>query len=262
MARQYRLDNSNLIVISCRAMTGAPAVLRLLAHDVRWAIVCELAASDLGVSELVGRTGQAPSLVSYHLSRLRGGGLVSARRSAADARDSYYTLDLGATGAAMDAMARSIHPGLAGEPAPAGAPRRVLFICTGNSSRSQMAEGFLRQLGGPGMDVVSAGTVPTTLHPLAVEAMRERGIDISGQRAKPVDLFRGQEFDRVVTLCDRAREACPELPGARTTAHWSVPNPAEAHPPDLDAYRVTAKEVGTRVGYLLPLLGRATGQSD
>jgi protein-tyrosine-phosphatase len=243
-------------------MPAAPAVLRLLAHDVRWAIVCELAHSDLGVSELVGRTGQAPSLVSYHLSRLRGGGLVSARRSAADARDSYYTLDLGATGQAMDAMARAIHPGLLGAPAPAGVAPRVLFICTGNSSRSQMAEAWLRHLGGPGMDAVSAGTVPSSLHPLAVEAMRERGIDISGQRAKHVDLFRGHEFDRVVTLCDRAREACPELPGAHTTVHWSVPNPAEAHPPDLDAYRATAKEVGTRVGYLLPLLGLEISQSD
>jgi protein-tyrosine-phosphatase len=237
-------------------MAEAPAVLRLLAHDVRWAIVRELAQSDLGVSELVGRTGQAPSLVSYHLARLRGEGLVSARRSAADARDSYYTLDLGATGEAMDAMARAIHPGLLGRPAPVGASRRVLFICSGNSSRSQMAEGWLRHLAGPGTQVVSAGTAPSSLHPLAVEAMRERGIDISRQRAKHVDLFRGGDFDRVVTLCDRAREACPELPGARATVHWSIPNPAEAHPPDLDAYRATAREVGNRVGYLLPLLGQ------
>ena len=243
-------------------MAGAPAVLRLLAHDVRWAIVRELAQSDRGVSELVSRTGQAPSLVSYHLAQLRGQGLVSARRSAADARDSYYMLDLGATGEAMGAMARAIHPGLLAQPAPAGAPRRVLFICTGNSSRSQMAEAWLRHLGGPGMEALSAGTVPSSLHPLAVEAMRERGIDISGQRAKHVDGFRGQDFDRVVTLCDRAREACPELPGARTTTHWSIPNPAEAHPPDLDAYRATAKEVGTRVGYLLPLLGLETDPID
>lgn len=243
-------------------MVGAPAVLRLLAHDVRWAIVCELAASDLGVSELVDRTGQAPSLVSYHLARLRREGLVSARRSAADARDSYYMLDLGATGAAMDATARAIHPGLLGRPAPLGASGRVLFVCTGNSSRSQMAEGWLRHLGGPGIEAVSAGTAPSSLHPLAVEAMREWGIDISGQRAKHVDGFRGQAFERVVTLCDRAREACPELPGARTAVHWSIPNPAEAHPPDLDAYRATAKEVGTRVGYLLPLLGLETDPAD
>ncbi|MBO0706240.1 MAG: ArsR family transcriptional regulator [Candidatus Dormibacteraeota bacterium] len=244
------------------AVAGAPGVLRLLAHDVRWTIVRELAQTDLGVSELVGRTGQAPSLVSYHLARLRGAGLVSARRSAADARDSYYTLDLGATGRAMDAMARAIHPGLLGRPAQGGTCGRVLFICSGNSSRSQMAEGWLRHLGGPGTEAVSAGTAPSSLHPLAVEAMREHGVDISGQRAKHVDLFRGQDFDRVVTLCDRAREACPELPGARVSVHWSILNPADAHPPDLDAYRATAREVGTRVGYLLPLLGQDTDPVD
>src|SRR4051794_14964692 len=171
------------------AMVAAPAVLRLLAHDVRWAIVRDLARSDLGVSELVRSTGQAPSLVSYHLGRLRKLGLVTARRSAADARDSYYALDLAATGDAVGAVAREIHPAL-GDPAGSGAPAsggggrpvRVLFVCTGNSSRSPMAEAWLRYLGGPEVEAASAGTAPTSVHPLAVEAMRERGVDISGHR--------------------------------------------------------------------------------
>jgi protein-tyrosine-phosphatase/DNA-binding HxlR family transcriptional regulator len=236
----------------------APAVLRVLAHDLRWAIVRLLAGSDLRVREVVAATGVAPNLVTYHLAQLRAAGLVWVRRSAADGRDSYYALDLDAVGTGMRDVARDIHPGLSdGDTAPApGAARRVLFICTGNSSRSQMAEGWLRRLGGPSVVAASAGTVPTSLHPLAVAAMAEHGVDISGQRVKHVDVFAGQSFDRLVTLCDRAREACPEPPSARVATHWSVPNPAEAHPADLDAFRATARELHTRVRYLLPVLGR------
>jgi protein-tyrosine-phosphatase len=131
----------------------------------------------------------------------------------------------------------------------------VLFVCTGNSSRSQMAEGWLRRLGGSAVEAVSAGTAPSSLHPLAVAAMAERGVDVSGHQVKHVDVFAGQSFDRVITVCDRARESCPEPPDARVVAHWSVPNPAEAHPADLHAFRATARELYTRVRYLLPLLG-------
>lgn len=112
---------------------------------------------------------------------------------------------------------------------------RVLFICTGNSSRSQMAEGWLRHLGGPRLVARSARTAPTTLHPFAVAAMLEHRMDISRQEVKHLNVFAGQPFDRVITFCDRAREVCPELPSAKAAVHWSIPNPAEAHPPDLDA---------------------------
>jgi len=232
-------------------------MLRLLGHDLRWAIVRLLAPGDLRVWELVNLTGQAPSLVSYHLSQLRSAGLVDVRRSAADGRDSYYALDLDAVGDAVRAVARGIHPGLSA-PHPGDAlpgrparPARVLFICTGNSSRSQMAEGWLRHLGGRGVAAFSAGTAPTSMHPLAVAAMKEFGVDISNQKVKGLGPYTGESFDRVITLCDRAREACPELPAA---LHWSVPNPAEAHPADRDAFRSTAKELQTRVRYLLPLV--------
>src|SRR5262245_53525920 len=239
----------------------SPALIRVLAHDLRWAIVRLLAGGDLRVREVVAATQEAPNLVTYHLGQLKAAGLVWVRRSAADGRDSYYALDLDAVDAAIKGAARDIHPGLAGgrldgaAPRPPGEPSRVLFICTGNSSRSQMAEGWLRQLGGSGVTAASAGTVPTALHPYAVAAMAEHGVDISGQQVKPVDAFAGQSFERVITLCDRAREACPEPPAAEVVAHWSVPNPAEAHPEDLDAYLATAKELRTRVRYLLPLLG-------
>ncbi len=240
------------------AAAPSPVLLRILGHDLRWAIVRLLALGDMRVWELVSLTGQAASLVSYHLSQLRAAGLVDVRRSEADGRDSYYALDLDAVAGAVRTVAVGIHPGLfdfhADDDVASSPPARrarVLFICTGNSSRSQMAEGWLRHLGGSRVAACSAGTTPTSLHPLAVAAMEEFGVDISSQRVKGTGEFTGQRFDRVVTLCDRAREACPEMPAA---THWSVPNPAGAHPADLDAFRSTAKALRTRVRYLLPLL--------
>jgi len=105
---------------------------------------------------------------------------------------------------------------------------RVLFVCTHNSARSQMAEGFLRHIGGSAFEAVSAGTEPGTLHPLAVEAMAEVGVDISGQRAKSVDDFVQQQFEYVVTVCDDANESCPIFPNALHRLHWSFPDPSAA----------------------------------
>jgi protein-tyrosine-phosphatase len=238
----------------------SPALLRVLAHDLRWAIVRMLAEGDLRAREVVAATGEAPNLITYHLAQLRAAGLVWVRRSTADGRDSYYALDLDAVGAALQDVASAIHPALSGGGVaggggrPSGAPSRVLFICSGNSSRSPMAEGWLRHLGGPTVVAASAGTAPTSLHPLAVAAMAEHGVDVSGHQVKHVDVFTGDPFDRVITLCDRARETCPGPPNAKVATHWSVPNPADAHPADIDAFRATARELGTRVRYLLPLL--------
>jgi ArsR family transcriptional regulator, arsenate/arsenite/antimonite-responsive transcriptional repressor / arsenate reductase (thioredoxin) len=242
----------------------------MLAHDLRWAIVGLLAESDLRTGELVARTGQAPSLVSYHLGRLRDAGLVSVRRSTADGRDSYHALDLDALGQAVGAMAAQVHPRLlaeaasprAGGPAPGRRPEAtaaVLFICTGNSARSPMAEGWLNHLAGGRVTARSAGVTPAPLHPLAVAAMAEHGVDISGHRPVHVNDFTVGSFTRVITLCDRAREACGELPAAAGAAHWSIPNPAQAHPPDLDAFRATARELQARIRYLLPVLPAAAG---
>ena len=105
---------------------------------------------------------------------------------------------------------------------------RVLFLCTGNSCRSQMAEGFLRHFAGDRFDVASAGTRPSVLNPDAVKVMREVGVDIAQHRSKNVDEFAGQRFDHVITVCDRARESCPIFPGATRLDHWSFDDPAEA----------------------------------
>jgi arsenate reductase len=105
---------------------------------------------------------------------------------------------------------------------------RVLFLCTGNSCRSQMAEGFLRHFAGDRFDVASAGTRLAVLNLDAVKAMREVGVDIARHRSKSVDEFVGQRFDHVITVCDRARESCPIFPGAACLDHWPFDDPAEA----------------------------------
>lgn len=106
--------------------------------------------------------------------------------------------------------------------------KRVLILCTGNSARSQMAEGLLRHLAGERFEVESAGVEPSHVRPQAIAAMREAGIDISNQRSKSVDEFAGQEFDYVITVCDNARERCPVFPGKTKRIHWSFDDPAAA----------------------------------
>src|SRR5262245_45540266 len=156
-------------------MTAPPRFLQLAGHPLRWRLLSELAQSDLRVGELCELAGRRQSLVSYHLRRLREDGLVSARRSAADGRDSYYVLDLARCRELLTHAGGALHPALAASSAGSHeSAASVLFLCTGNSSRSQMAEALY-----PG-EAVSAGSHPKPLHPYAVQAMRERGIDISG----------------------------------------------------------------------------------
>jgi arsenate reductase len=103
---------------------------------------------------------------------------------------------------------------------------RVLILCTGNSARSQMAEGLLRHLAGDQMEVASAGTKPSIVNPYAIEAMKERGIDISNHRSKHLNEYLSQPFDYVITVCDNAAETCPMFPGKAERIHWSFPDPA------------------------------------
>jgi ArsR family transcriptional regulator, arsenate/arsenite/antimonite-responsive transcriptional repressor / arsenate reductase (thioredoxin) len=127
----------------------------------------------------------------------------------------------------------------------------VLFLCTGNSARSQMAEALVRTRSGGRVEARSAGSHPKPLHPLAVRAMRDvHGIDLASQRSKHLDELADQRFDQVVSLCDRVREVCPELPGEPETAHWSIPDPS-ADGAGYPAFRQVAAELGTRVGFLL-----------
>jgi len=110
--------------------------------------------------------------------------------------------------------------------------QRVLILCTGNSARSQMAEGLLRRLAGDRFEVESAGTKPTSVRPEAIAVMKELGIDISGHRSKHVDEFRDQEFDYVLTVCDNAKEICPVYPGHTNRLHHSFEDPAAVEGPE------------------------------
>jgi arsenate reductase len=128
--------------------------------------------------------------------------------------------------------------------------KRVLILCTGNSARSQMAEGLLRHWAGDVFDVFSAGVSPSRVRPEAIEVMGEIGIDISDQRSKPVDEFSGEEFDYVVTVCDNAKEQCPVFPGKTKLIHWSFDDPAAADGDEaarLAVFRRVRDEIGQRL---------------
>ena len=211
-----------------------PTFLQLAGHPLRWQLLRELARSDRTVQELTALVGEAQNLVSYHLGKLREAGLVSTHRSSADGRDAYYSADLTRLGELLTATAGALHPGLATPPA--GRERRrsgtatVLFLCTGNSARSQMAEALIRARSGGAVRAYSAGSHPKPLHPNAVRVMRvEHGIDLAGNESKHLSVFADQHFDWVISLCDRVREVCPEFPGDPETIHWSIPDPAAGH---------------------------------
>jgi protein-tyrosine-phosphatase/DNA-binding transcriptional ArsR family regulator len=237
-------------------------VLRLLGDPLRWQVVSELARSDRRVHELSKLVGEPQNLVSYHLRELREGGLVMARRSSFDGRDVYYRADLDACAEQLCAVGGAVEPGLklvVAPPPNAGRRRakRVLFLCTGNSARSQMAEALLEHRSGHTVEARSAGSHPKPLHPNAVRVMAERSIDISGQSAKHLRRFVNNRFDAVVTLCDRVREVCPELPGAREVTHWSMADPSRAGNDDeatYPAFEQTADELDVRIRHLLSRL--------
>ncbi len=128
--------------------------------------------------------------------------------------------------------------------------KKVLFLCTENSCRSQMAEGILRHLMGDKFEVFSAGTRPSVVNPMAIKVMAEIGIDFSGHRSKSVEEFQGMNFDFVITTCDAAREACPVFPGKARRLHWSFNDPAEAEGSEneiLSAFRKVRGEIKRRI---------------
>lgn len=126
----------------------------------------------------------------------------------------------------------------------------VLFLCTGNSCRSQMAEGWLRHLGGGRFAAFSAGLRPGVVHPLAIEVMREVGVDISQQISKDVSTLLGRHFTYVITVCDRARDSCPIFPGPSMREHWPIEDPATvegSHEERMRVFRATRDEIAERV---------------
>jgi arsenate reductase len=128
--------------------------------------------------------------------------------------------------------------------------KKVLVLCTGNSARSQMAEGLLRQEGGNRFEVFSAGTKPSQVRPEAIAVMKEIGLDISGHRSKSVDEFVGQDLEFVITVCDNAKETCPIFPGTSKRLHWSFDDPAAVEGPEdarLAAFRKIRDQIHGRI---------------
>lgn len=138
-------------------------------------------------------------------------------------------------------------------------PLRVLFVCTSNSARSIMAEAVLRKAGGSGFEARSAGTEPSTVHPLAARVLDEAGLDRTGLRSKSVDEFRGEAFDYVITLCDDARLVCPVFPGADQSLHWGYSDPAGVGGSEADrvaAFQRVLTQIGERVRQFVVVAGR------
>lgn len=241
--------------------------LRLLAHDIRWRLLLALSRSDHRVEELVKQIGQPHNLISYHLKRLRLQQLVSERRSSADARDIYYSLNLDSFRQMYFETGQALHPGVIGaisadqtQTKTSSESRvRVLFLCTHNSARSQMAECLLRVLGHNKVEVFSAGTEPADIHPLAIKVMSARGIDLRTHRSKHLEEYLGQNFDYVITVCDRIREVCPVFPGEPEHIHWSFPDPASIEgnlKTREGVFENTARELTIRIQYLRLIIDR------
>jgi protein-tyrosine-phosphatase/DNA-binding transcriptional ArsR family regulator len=245
----------------------SPHLLRVVGDPHRWAILTALAGSDRRVGELTEMIGERQNLVSYHLRELRDAGLVSSRRSSFDRRDTYYRLAVDRCGEVFRQSAEALHPALrlvpdaVSPPRRAGRAPRVLFLCTGNSARSQMAEALLEHRSGGAAKARSAGSHPKVLHPHAVRVMAARDIDISGNQTKHLDRFARSQFDEVITLCDKVREVCPDFPGEPAARHWSMPDPSDPSSGGgtLEAFERSADELEARVRDLIPQLLSAQG---
>lgn len=242
---------------------AAPETVSLLAHDIRWRLARQLSHTDRTVGELVAALGERQNLVSYHLGLLRRAGLVLERRSSRDSRDIYYSLNLALLRGGLDRALSSLHPTLRIPPLEARLAivegqrqRRLLFVCTGNSARSQLAEAIACELARGSVEVLSAGPQPTVVHPVALIVLKELGLPAEGLRSKSIEEIRGK-FDFVITLCDVAREDCPPFAGAPELVHWSLPDPVwpgASRRELLPAFRRTAAELRLRITFLLPVV--------
>jgi ArsR family transcriptional regulator, arsenate/arsenite/antimonite-responsive transcriptional repressor / arsenate reductase (thioredoxin) len=261
---QTRLEDYGTAV----ARSRAPRVLKLLAHDLRWGIVKSLAQSDCRVLELSQALRAPLNLTSYHLRQLHAAKVVRGRRSTADGRNIYYSLAYETLRASYHAAGDAIHPHLpASDEVPgeegAGSGRKrvtVLFLCTHNSARSQMAEAMLRHFGGSRVAAFSAGSEPQPVHPMALRVLANLGIDAGGLRSKHLSEFEGRQFDFIATVCDRVREVCPTFPGDPHLTHWSIPDPAAVNGNEmtrLRAFEDVAQQLLARIRYLLIMVERA-----
>ncbi|WP_242527263.1 metalloregulator ArsR/SmtB family transcription factor [Ktedonosporobacter rubrisoli] len=248
-------------------LVSLPDVLKMVSHEVRWKLLQLLAHSDYRVQDLVGRLQLPQNLVSYHLKQLRQGQLVTERRSSADERSIFYSLDVEHFQSLYLAAGETLHPAVTAAMVPQRqdestmqVPLRVLFLCTENSARSQMAEALLRHLSHGTVEAFSAGSIPAKhIHPLARRCMEAHGIDMSYAVPKHFEVFLGKPFDAIVTVCDRVMESCPTFPGDPERIHWSFLDPATIEGTEaerLRAFEQTSLQLTTRLRLLLTLLAR------
>ena len=249
-------------------LTPAPEILKLAGHPIRWSLLTHLARSDYRVQELVTFLQLPQNLVSYHLRQLRTGNLVTERKSSADERSVYYSLDLERFRSLYLQAGKQLHPALTEVEAGSSdeeqaallrsVPLSVLFLCTHNSARSQMAEFLLRQLSHGTIEAFSAGSHPAEhIHPLAARVMEESGIDMSQAVPKHFDVLGKRQVDAIVTVCDHVREVCPTFPNDPERIHWSFSDPAEAEGSEEEQYQVfehTRLALATRIRLLLSFL--------
>lgn len=229
--------------------------LRLLTEEVRWQLLNELRYSDRQVRELVEWLNLPQNLVSYHLGILRQAGLVRTHRSEADARVQYYSLDFHTLQYHYEQIGSSLHLSVASNVVATINDLSIVFLCSANSARSQMAEGLLRQLSGGVIKVRSAGIKPSTIHPAAIQVMAEIGIDIEYQQAKSITDLQDYRPDIVITVCDKAREVCEPCFDAPLQLHWSIPNPThETDEAQHYAFQQTRDLLLERIRGLLALL--------
>jgi protein-tyrosine-phosphatase/DNA-binding transcriptional ArsR family regulator len=233
---------------------AVPPLMQMASHPLRWALLTELASGDHRVRELAAAVGEPQNLVSYHLRLLRSAGLIDARRSNFDRRDSYYRLNLAKCARAFGEAAAALHPALAPSLSARPAPRSVLFLCTGNSARSPMAAALLHKRGRGRIHTTSAGSHPRShLHANAIRVMRdEYDIDLTDVRPQPVAAVARRHFDCVITLCDKVREYAREHELA-TTTHWSLPDPS-APGAGYPEFRRVASELSSRIDFFVPRL--------
>ena len=222
------------LVLSLRRLGLSPEDAGRLAR-----LCLERGAVDLDLAPLLADQRHAIARQRADLDRLEG-----------------ELLDLEATIAAAGRATRR-------EPSMSADPIRVLFVCTHNSARSQIAEALLRRYGAADFEVHSAGTEVTRVNPYAIRVLDELGIDWSGARSKSITEFLDQRFDYVITVCDRARATCPVFPGSSNTLHWGLDDPSEVEGTDeerLAAFRRTATEVTARLRPFIEVALRAAGR--
>lgn len=234
-----------------------PDFIKLLSHEIRWQMVKALTLSDYRVNELVGIVDHPMNLVSYHLKLLRDAGIVTIRRSEADGRDTYYSLNLNRLRDLYLQVGKALYSSLLTNVetplSPTNNKLRILFVCTHNSARSQMAEALSRKISKGRIDVFSAGSDPTPVHPETIRTLDAFGIDIRAQQSKSLDEFSQQSFDYVITVCDLAREVCPTFAGDGQQIHWGFPDPLLIQDDNLrqQAFVETANRLKTRIEYFL-----------